>query len=353
MDYALNKFRGKIEFIKKQLHSQGLANELRSFLLEKELGVEEEARLKGILDNKTDEKIYQYTANIISLYGGLESFVETIAEEYLKSLSALFPSYEKLKRATGISDYMSQGVSLLSHAEERKLKELPKKDVLKGLYKAVVNDDSTALQSEAFIDVGGGNYKHSTIMKCFSRMGVSEMQDKLKNYEPLSCYIVENSLDTSSNFYTKIDDLVERRNELSHGSENLELLDAEPFAEYLAFLSIYTETINNYLNNKLKHYGWGLLDGEVIEPRVYSNNVIMLKAENAAVGTRFAKGQKIMLLRDGKYYDGKIENIHVGDVDYERYEKREAGMEIGLMIDSACKITKECKIKVFKLESCN
>lgn len=255
MEYALKTFKNKIGFIQKQLHAQGLAKELRVVLLGKELSDKDKESLKEVIENKTDEKIYQYTANIISLYGGLESFVESLAEEYLKGLSSLFPSYEMLKDTVKLDDYMSKGLSLLNHAEERKFKGLPKRDVLKGMYKAIVNDDSTALHSEAFIDEGGGNYRHDVIMRCFKNLGAKLIDSKLKDFEPLHSYVMDKGLDDSSNLYTKIDDLVERRNELAHGSVTLELIDPEKFLEYLSFLTIYAETINNYLNNALKDYG--------------------------------------------------------------------------------------------------
>lgn len=347
MEYALKRFKQRIGFIKNQLHSQDLEKELRKSFSRKELSKEENNCLKKILDNKTDEKIYQYTANIISLYGGLESFVEAIVEEYLKSISSLFPSYKDLKEAVGFADYMAQGIVLLNHAEERKFKDLPKKDVLKGLYEALVNDNSGALHSEAFIDIGGGNYKHNTIMKCLAHLGVKDIDGKLKNFDPLSSYIREKGIDTSSYLYTKIDDLVVRRNELAHGTENLELMDSEPFSEYLLFLSIYAETINNYLNNELKHYGWEVVQSDVIDPRVYSNNTITIKSEHARVGAEFSKGQKLLICRGGRYYDGVIENIRVGEANHERFKKEMTETEIGLKIASDCTITKECQLKFF------
>ncbi len=345
MEYALKRFKKRIVFISKQLHSQSFAKELRKVIVGKDLNEEERSWLNEILSNNTDEKVYQYTANIISLYGGLESFVESVAGEYLKGLSSLFPSYADLKETVGIPDYMSNGLELLNHAEVRKFKGLSKKSVLEGMYKALVNDDSTALHSEAFIDFGGGNYRHKNIMECFKQLGAKEIDGKLKDFAPLCKYIAEKGIDPSSNLYTKIDDLVERRNELAHGTETLELMDSEPFSEYLTFLSIYAETINNYLDNELKHFGWGLVQSNVIEPRVFSNNIIRLKAEHTEVGTEFYKGQKLFVLRDEKYYDGMIANIRVDEVDYESYQKEKEETEIGLKIDSSCTITKECKVR--------
>jgi len=128
MEYALKKFKKRIDFIQNQLRTQGLAKELRNAFGKKEISKEENEHLNEILANQTDEKLYRYTANVISLYGGLESFVESIVDEYLKGLASLFPSYEALKDATGIGDYMMSGISLLSHAEERKFKDLAKKE---------------------------------------------------------------------------------------------------------------------------------------------------------------------------------------------------------------------------------
>lgn len=345
MEYALNKFKNKIEFVRNQLYSQKLANDLRILIKSKGLSKEENDILDSILSNRTDEKVYQYTANIISLYGALESFVETIVDEYLKALSLLFPSYDALKNTTGIDDYMIFATSLLSHAEGHKFKNLAKKDVLKGMYEVLINDKSSVLHSEAFIDVGGGNYKHEIIMKCFRNMGVRDISSKLKKFEPLHGYIQEKGIDTSSNIYAKVDDLVERRNELAHGADSPELIDSDRFFELLSFFQIYAETMNNYLDNELKRYEWESLERGAIEPRVYRDNIIELNGELVEVGTTFAKGQKLYILRDGKYYYGEIDNVQVDKVAFESYTKEEPETVIGLKIRSTCELTKTCKIK--------
>lgn len=345
MEYALNKFKNRIAFVQKQFHFQKLANDLRAIIRTKDLSEEESDKLDYLLSNRTDEKVYHYTANIISLYGAMESFVEAIADEYLKNLSLLFPSYVDLKKATSLDDYMTSGISLLQHAEGRKFKSLAKKDVLKGMYDVLVNDKSSVLHSEAFIDVGGGNYRHENIMKCFSKMGVKEIPNNLKNFQPLLGYIQEKGIDTSSSIYAKVDNLVERRNELAHGADSPELIDSDTFFELLSFFPIYAETINNYLDNELKCYSWKLLERDALEPRVFNNNIIELNAELVDVGTTFVKGQKLYILRDEKYYDGEIENVQVDKVDYGVYTKVVAETVIGLKIRSICEITKTCKIK--------
>lgn len=345
MKYALKKFKQRIEFIQNQLHFQRLANELRTIIRTKGLNKDESAKLNTLLANRTDEKVHQYTANIISLYGALENFVEAIADEYIKNLSLLFPSYDALKTATRLDDYMLSGISLLCHAEDRKFKNLAKRDVLKDMYEVLVNDKSSLLHSEAFIDVGGGNYRHENIMKCLCKMGVKEISDKLKSFEPLVGYIREKGVDTSSGIYAKIDDLVERRNELAHGAEAPELMDADTFSEYLSFLLIYADTINNCLSNELKFHAWESLEHDAIEPRVYGDNIIELNEELAGVGTTFVKGQKLYVFRDGKYYDGEIDNIQVDKVNFESYTKDVPETVIGLKIESICEITKTCKIK--------
>ena len=345
MEYALKIFKQRIDFLQRQLDSQAKSKELRKHFSAKKLSIDVHQKLKFIIDNNTDEKVYQYTANIISLYSGVESFIEAIVDEYLKSLILLFPSYKSLKDATKITDYMSSGVSLLRHAEERKFKNLKKEDVLKGLYGALVNDDSRVLHSEAYIDQGGGNYKHDNIMKCFSFLGQKDVSGKLKKFDPLKSYIAKNGIDASSNLYMKVDDLVERRNELAHGTNTPELMDVNTFRDYLSFFCVYAETINNYLDNQLKQYEWALLKCNEIKPRVYSNNIICLTPEMVALDTEFAKGQQLLIEHDDKYYYGSIDNIKVDNSDLNCYKKNTEDIEIGLKIRSDFKITKEIRVK--------
>lgn len=347
MEYALKKFKERVYFIEKQFYSQGVIESLLSTLVEKErVSKEDKKKFKEVCENKTDEKIYYYTANIISLYGGLESYIEGVVDEYIKSITLLFPSYKKMIEITGIRDCMQKGVSLLNHAEERKFKNLSKNDVLIGLYKSVIKDDSRALLSEAFVDFGGGNYKHETIMNCLVRMGLKDIKSELKRFDPLRDYIDKKGLDSSSNLFTKIDDLVERRNELAHGADNLELIDTESFLEYITFLSTYVETINNYLDNRIKYFRWEREQCDIIEPRVFTDNIVCLRSGDVELGTEYRKGQSLLLQRDGKFYDGEIENIRVEERDYDYYKKEQIDTEIGLKVKSKCIITKDSKIKI-------
>ncbi len=258
----------------------------------------------------------------------------------------MFPSYRKMVEMVGISEYLQNGISLIHHAEERKFKDLPKTEVLKSLYEVVLNDKSSSVISEAYIDTGGGNYKHEVIMKCFSQLGMKEISGCLKKFEPLFSYVKDNGVENSeAAVFTKVDDLTVRRNELAHGSDSLETLDDDVFREYLSHLTLYAETINNYLDNEIKRYKWILSPNEEIGLRVYSDNIVTLEKDDIGVGADFSKGQKLHIVRGGKYYDGEIVNIRIGEDDVENFKKEVEDVEIGLKIATDCTITKECRFK--------
>ena len=346
MEFALKRFKERVSFIERQIKTQRLTHELVPSRLQTDLSDDDSSKLSVILSNTTDEKIYQYTANVITLYGGLECFVEEVVEEYLKEVFSICPSYKQLRGQFGLSEYLLFGISLINHAGERKFKRLSKTDVLKSLFETVVNDKSSSVRSEAYIDYGGGNYRHETIMNCFIQLGMKDIKTCLKLYEPLSSYIKKKGIGDSDTVYIKIDDLVERRNELAHGGNTIEVLDSGVFSEYLSFLSLYTETINNFIKSFINQHKWNMSNDDIIDPRVYSGNIVVLKDDDVGLGFFLKKGQPVLILRDSKYYDGVICNIQVEGVDYSEYKKEAEGIEIGLKILSECIITKECKFKI-------
>lgn len=47
---------------------------------------------------RTERRVFEYKAAIISLYGLLEKYIETWIKEYLDSLSRLVPEYNQIDR---------------------------------------------------------------------------------------------------------------------------------------------------------------------------------------------------------------------------------------------------------------
>ena len=54
--------------------------------------------IKYIQSKQTDEKTFNYQANIVSLYGTLEFFIEEVFKEYIEHLRRIIPQYNSLNK---------------------------------------------------------------------------------------------------------------------------------------------------------------------------------------------------------------------------------------------------------------
>lgn len=61
------------------------------------------AHVNTVLQKNTDEKIFDYNSNIISLYGYWEQYVESVIKEYLKVLGNLKTENDERNETTSVS----------------------------------------------------------------------------------------------------------------------------------------------------------------------------------------------------------------------------------------------------------
>lgn len=97
---SLERFKTEVNQIREYLkHIQYVNDVVGSTILE-----EDNEQIKALLNRlkehdrsfRTDKRIFEYKAAIISLYGLLEKYIETWIKEYLDSLSKLVPNYNEL-----------------------------------------------------------------------------------------------------------------------------------------------------------------------------------------------------------------------------------------------------------------
>ncbi|WP_334714723.1 MAE_28990/MAE_18760 family HEPN-like nuclease [Nostoc sp.] len=197
----------------------------------------------------TDKKIFEYKASIISLYGLLEKYVEIWIKEYLDSLSSLVTEYNKIdeKIRTNHFELSLKLINTILSRESAKYQHLTKEQVLKKLNECIINPISYKFNTEAFV-LSSGNLKHKQIVKLFELINVS-LNDALKKNQTLIQYIKnEKQIKNISNLdidilYYEINDLVERRNQIAHGSEVLELLSISGLEPYIQFLEKYCQAL--------------------------------------------------------------------------------------------------------------
>ena len=157
----------------------------------------------------------------------------------------------------------------------------------------IVNPTGYKFNTEAFV-LFSGNLKHRQIAKIFELINVN-LNETLKKNVTLNQYLKNDrgitnisNIDTEI-LYNKINDLVERRNQIAHGSELDNILDISELENYIHFLEIYCEALFEILSKEL------------------------IKKESSYT---FQKIEKVVKIFDNKILAFEIENytIRVGDI---------------------------------------
>ena len=185
---------------------------------------------------KLSKKLFEYKSIIISLYGLLENTISQWIQEHINNVSKIVSNYEQLDTKFKDNHFMLsiKLISLIMEGKNSKYEEINKEDILKKLYTSI-STQSAELNSEAYIPISG-NLKHSKIIDAFKPLQINDLDSKL----------------SSEKF--KIDDLVNRRNEIGHGSKIDEILDISMYLDYTDSLKKYMAVIFEAISEKELEY---------------------------------------------------------------------------------------------------
>jgi hypothetical protein len=250
---SLDNFREEVNQVREYFKHIQYINEVVSYTSLKTDSKDIQLLLNILQDHhksfRTNRKIFEYKASIISLYGLLEKYIEIWIEEYLDSLSNLASEYAQIdeKLRNNHFELSLKLISTITSRESGKYQHLTKEKILEKLYKCISNAPEYNLNTEAFILLSG-NLKHKQIVNLFELINIS-LNKSLKENQTLIQYIQKETQTTSianiktDTLYNKINDLVERRNQIAHGSEILDILSISQLAPYLDFLERYCQAI--------------------------------------------------------------------------------------------------------------
>jgi hypothetical protein len=298
---------------------------------------------------RTSKKIFEYKASIISLYGILEKYIESWIKEYLISLSKIIYSYndidEKLRREN--FDKSLSLMNILSTRETAKYQHLKKEEVLANLHNCIANIDEYQLNIDAFV-ILSGNLKHNKIVDLLKPLNINLNDGLTKNSTLNSSIGFQSSShqNTDKNIlYSKLNDLVERRNYIAHGSEISDILGLSELESYIEFLEVYCHAVFDVLKEELIkleiiHRFCQIESGNVIN--VFNDQILAVKIQNRKVSV----GDFIVVENpDGSLIKKSILEIQVNNVSFESISI-DSVCNVGLRVDPSIK--KNCKFYMKK-----
>lgn len=278
------------------------------------------------------KKIFEYNAYIISLYGLFERFLENIIEDYLKHICTILKLYSKLPSDLR-KNLLSSNVDILRNLANPKFNTISPAGFVQNLNKALT-ENKAVINIEAF-QHHPYNFKQSIIAEYFGKIGVNGISNSLKIYEPLKTVLEQkygNPVHIESGIIFKIiDDLAQRRNDVAHGVDNVELLNVTIIKEYTEFILAYCRSLYKILSNERNMYLYNETNTNLILISVIDHSIVCGSVESIS----FSKSDHLIIEKpEGnfpRYELLNIQDIQINKISHQSLniiDKTDIGMKI-------------------------
>jgi hypothetical protein len=221
--------------------------------------------LSVISKGATNGKRFLYNSVIVSLYGYLESYIENVAEEYVSQLGSDCVKYSDVPTIVR-ERHLELSIDLLrdtkrSRILEKEEKTIAIKRIVNNMNSCINEHDEFTLNEDAY-SIHTSNFRYDSIHTIFQQAGVTgilrlalEKEDLRREISTAS--VLNGSVDKKiliSLLSSQLDDLAQRRNEISHGNLNSDLESLELYRARAKFIRCLGVAIHEVLSEKLNEY---------------------------------------------------------------------------------------------------
>lgn len=285
-----------------------------------------------------------YVAFIVSLYAAFESFVENLVWAYTKLESSRVEYSalpEKLQKK-----HLKQSAELLGRARlgEGRYSDVTEKEVVENLYACLSGQEFYTLNRSAVVhhDL---NLRPETIQDIFARIGFDNINHRARKTERLIEWHTkimgedEFPQEIPENVITfRINDFVERRNQISHGSANLtDYLGLMDMHELLDFVTAYSKALYSLLVGDIikKRYVLNSNDSEQLtldegDGPYQRGHVVIVNKPSITI----FKGQQIIGYQNDEIIRwGRIKSIQIDDKNVEEVKADTYAEKLGVNLD--------------------
>lgn len=298
------------------------------------------ARLKQHVEgNHVAKRRYDYSSLIVSLYGVLEQYIETLMRAYSSSLNSVVPHYADMPESVR-SSHVNLTFDLISKSEQSRYRGMVTPQALvANLHSCLSNQAVYRINTDAFC-LHTANFRADVVDQLFGRVGIKGISQRLHLFSPLTECL--QALYPGANLaalnpevkYFHLNDLAERRNEVAHGSVS-NLLSVDIICDYVNFVESYCVALYelvrcHFLEYVTRHTATAL--GKAIA--VYNNTIVCLELRDVAVSV----GDILIAVtsRDERpYLAGEIREMQVDRKPIESVHAA-APVKVGIRVDFKC-----------------
>jgi len=247
------------------------------------------AKLKAhTIGRAVAKRRFAYNSLIISLYGLLEQYIETLIRSYSSGLNSVVPRYAEMPDALK-GTHVTLSFNLITKSEQSRYRGVVTPEALiANLHSCFSDQAAYRINTDAFC-LHTANFRADVVDDLFSKVGIKGISQRLHLFSPfpehLQAIYPETdvaSLKPEKKFF-HLNDLAERRNEVAHGNVS-ETLSYDIIEGYIDFIESYCMALSelvqcHYYEYVARHTGTAL--GKAIA--VYNNTIVCLELRNVAV----------------------------------------------------------------------
>ncbi|PEU23148.1 hypothetical protein CN526_23065 [Bacillus wiedmannii] len=340
MKYSLIEFDTSIQklefYIDGIIKHRKLFKDIREY--EKSNGLLEQIfidEVKDLLNEsvRLSNKVFEYNSIIISLYGILENFIESLIKEYIQFLNDSIPKYNDLPQEIKKNHY-EFSANLINNLKLPKYKDITTKElIVSNLYSCsnCLGMKEYKINLDAFTH-HTSNFRSQSVNEIFKNVGISNITSSILRNKNFKIYMEEEGIESGEEFST-LNDLAERRNRISHGSEESDILDIVELIRYIKYIKKLAHSLNfviyEHLAEQLVVYGDNLLNlGKPIKK--FASKIAGIEVH----GKKVTLNDDVIILKEDKSCTvSKIISMQIDGIDYPEIDTTTEKYQIGVVFD--------------------
>jgi hypothetical protein len=278
---------------------------------------------------------FYYRATIVSLYGLLEQFVESMLTEVVHRLAEIVPGYDSLPDNLK-SNHLPLTLDVLSRLTTGKYQGKATERMLISGLNSCYEESSEFVLNDMVFAYHTANFRADVVRQSFEKIGIELA--KLASERPFAASMEQNFPDEGNIFFV-VDDLAERRNEVAHGSVT-QLLSVELLHSYIDVIEAYTGALTKSVLSWLIKFAIPYIGRELGRPtKVFGNRIIGY----SSLALSLSVGDVIAVV-DGRE-SATCSRISSIEVDRAPVQTAVAGSSVG--IDTGIRATARSRIFLF------
>jgi len=290
-------------------------------------------QLREDIPSEREWRVYDHCAAVTRLYAIYEGFVEELITNWVQVLPEMFPLYSDLKDEIRDTHQIGVGKLLLELKKKKnRFQHLSVEKVVRGLLRAVTDEETYELVSDAFL-LHEGNLRKKAIEQLFSGAGIPNTWVWVDNHRAIK-YFVENVRARENTAEGELEQLVEYRNEAAHRAIIDEILGEAELLDLCNFVEALCKSLAELVTSKIIERQ--ILIGkakEIGNIRQWLDNIRVARARVKEI--KLSVGTKLFLRKESSSYCclATIESIKIDEItknEVEITEERDVHLQLDI-----------------------